>query len=101
MTETIAILEGHDDGQRCICVRDHNPNPMELHKHHIHPLGMGGTDTDDNIVWLCPTSLANVHELLRAWVKYEGEPPWSIRQRFSPYIRELAIDGYMRWFASR
>lgn len=92
---------GHDHGQRCECVVNHNPNPMELNKHHIHPLGMGGTDTGDNVVWLCPTSHANVHELLRHWVRNEGEPPWSVRQFFSPYIRDIAEDGYRRWFASQ
>ena len=87
----------HDDGQSCICVLFHNPNPMELHRHHIFPLGMGGTGTPDNTVWLCPTSHANVHELLRAWVKYEGTPPWDIRKKFGPYIRDMAAQGYTRW----
>lgn len=95
-------LEGHDDGQVCVCVSNHNPNPMELNRHHIHPIGFDppGENAEHNIVWLCPTAHANVHELLRAWVKYEGEPPWSIRKHFSPYIRDVAEDGYRRWFAS-
>lgn len=88
---------GHDAGQHCMCVSDHNPNPMELHRHHIWPLGMNGPDEDDNIVWLCPTSHVNVHELLRAWMGFGGEPTWSIRKYFSPYIRRLAEDGFDRW----
>lgn len=95
------LREGHDFGKQCVCVSDHNPNPMELNKHHIHPLGMGGADTEDNIVWLCPTSHANVHELLRAWVKNEGEPSWNVRKHFSPYVRDIAEDGYRRWVASQ
>lgn len=85
---------GHDAGQYCNCVGSHNPNPMELHRHHIWPLGEGGPATDDNVVWLCPTSHVNVHELFRAWIKYEGEPPWEIRKFFGPFIRELAARGY-------
>lgn len=96
----MSAVGGHDEGQVCACVSSHVPKPMELNKHHIHPLGMGGEDVPANVVWLCPTAHANVHELLRAWVKYEGEPPWEIRRNFSPYIRDVAEDGYRRWFAS-
>lgn len=95
MTQDIAYT-GHDAGQHCECVADHNPNPMELHRHHIHPLSEDGPDVMDNIVWLCPTSHVNVHELLRAWVKYEGEPPWEIRKFYGYYIRDLAEEGYRR-----
>lgn len=93
MADEIAYT-GHDAGQYCLCVAEHRPSPQELHRHHIWPLGMGGPDTEENVVWLCPTSHTNVHELLRAWVKYEGEPPWEIRRFFSPYIRDLAEQGY-------
>lgn len=89
-------LEQHDEGQSCVCVADHNPNPMELNRHHILPLGEGGLDEPDNVVWLCPTSHANVHELLRAYVKYEGSPPWDIVKHFGVYIRMLAKEGYRR-----
>lgn len=87
-------ITGHDADQLCGCVSRHVPAPQELNRHHIHPLGEGGVDTEDNVEWLCPTSHANVHELLRAWLKYEGEPPWAIRKHFSPYIRELAARGF-------
>lgn len=94
MEQTYHPLEGHDTGQKCICVANHNPNPMELNRHHIWPLGMGGPDTEENTVWLCPTAHANVHELLRAYIRYEGSPPWEIRRQFSPYIRAIAEEGY-------
>lgn len=96
MSEEV-IRTGHDVGEHCACVNNHNPNPMELHQHHIWPMGMNGPDVEDNVVWLCPTSHVNVHELLRAWVKYESKPPWSIRKFFSPYIRALAAEGFNRW----
>lgn len=86
---------GHDLGEECRCVSNHNPNPMELNRHHIWPLGMGGPDTSDNIEWLCPTTHVNVHELLRAYEKYEGDPPWEIRKHFSPFVRTLAARGYI------
>lgn len=86
--------EQHDVGQQCACVSTHTPAPQELHIHHILPLAMGGLKVADNEIWLCPTSHVNVHELLRAWVKHEGEPPWEVRRRFSLYIRGLAERGY-------
>lgn len=93
MADEIAYT-GHDAGEHCACVGNHNPNPMELHRHHVHPLGEGGPATDDNVVWLCPTSHVNVHELLRAWIRFEGEPPWEIRKHFGPYVRNMAAEGY-------
>jgi hypothetical protein len=95
MTE-MESLAAHDMGQTCRCVLHHNPNPMELHRHHVLPLAWGGQATPDNEVWLCPTSHANVHELLRAHERYEGAVPWAIRKRFSIYIRSLAADGWKR-----
>lgn len=84
----------HDHGKVCTCVADHNPEPQELHRHHIWPLAQGGPDTEENIAWLCPTSHVNVHELLRAWEEYNGEPPWDIKVHFNPKIRNLALLGY-------
>jgi hypothetical protein len=98
----------HDAGRVCICVKNHTPEPQELTGHHIHPLGMGGPDVPGNVVWLCPTSHYNVHEVLREWIRYKGEPPWDEdrrgfigRKRFSPYIRDLAKEGFRRVCLSR
>lgn len=87
---------GHDHGATCVCVADHNPNPVELNLHHIWPKASGGPDADWNLVWLCPTSHVNVHELLREWFRAGGEPAWVIRSRFNPYVRAIAEDGW-RW----
>lgn len=84
----------HDEHASCGCVNDHNPNPMELHRHHIWPLYAGGPDTEDNLVWLCPTSHVNVHELLRAYEEHGGRPPWDIRKRFNYKIRTWAERGW-------
>lgn len=96
------VYTGHDAGQFCDCVTDHNPNPMELHRHHILPLAEGGDSSEGNLVWLCPTSHVNVHELLRAWKQYEGIPPWyedpatefAGRYRYGHYCRRIAELGY-------
>lgn len=88
------IRSAHDADAECTCVNDHNPNPMELHRHHILPLSDGGARVPANEVWLCPTSHANCHELYRAFVRYEGAVPWEIRRRFSRYICALAEAGY-------
>ena len=61
----------HDEGQRCHCVTDHRPDPLELAKHRILPGEFGGTYAKANVVWLCPTTHVNVHEILRLLL--EGE----------------------------
>lgn len=87
----------HDENKKCPCVMDHNPNPMELNEHHIWPLYLGGPDTKDNLIWLCPTTHTNVHELIREWMKFKGEPPWYVRTKFSVFTRNLAQQGYDAW----
>jgi hypothetical protein len=84
----------HDEGRRCLCVTEHRPRPDELHAHHIVPLYADGPDTEENVVWVCPTTHASIHELLRAWERYEGEPPWSVRRYYGPYTRRYAELGW-------
>lgn len=86
----------HDLGQTCRCVADHRPRPQELEAHHVVPIGWGGPK-DGEITWLCPASHTNVHELLRAWQRHGGPPPWSVSRYFSPFIRALAQRGYVAW----
>lgn len=84
----------HDEGAICLCSNDHQPNPRELHSHHIWPLYAGGLDTPSNRVWICPTSHVNVHELLAEYGRQGGEPPWSYRRHFGGYVRDLAATGW-------
>lgn len=78
----------------CACVVTHSPVPADVHIHHVVPLYAGGPDTPENRVNLCPTTHANVHALLRAWERAQGEPSWDVRRRFSPYVRDLARRGW-------
>ncbi len=87
----------HDAGKVCKCVKRHSPSPVELHRHHVWPLSLGGPEKG-NEVWLCPTSHTDVHELIRNWQKYQGEPPWSVRRHYGKYIRGLAEKAYWKWF---
>ena len=84
----------HDDGRVCECVADHRPRYDELNRHHVVPLYAGGPDTAENVVWICPNAHTSVHELLRAWTRHAGEPPWALRRTFSPFIRALAERGW-------
>lgn len=84
----------HDEGLECRCVTRHVPEPQELQLHHIWPLYAGGPDTPENIIPLCPTSHANVHELIRHYDRHKGEPPWPVCRRYSPFIRDLAERGW-------
>ena len=86
----------HPDAS-CPCVTNHVPSVITLNKHHVWPLGMGGPDTPDNLVVVCPTVHYSIHHLLREWVKLDGEPPWELRRRFGPYPRSIAERGYALW----
>lgn len=83
--------------KRCLCVANHTPEPRELHRHHIHPLFLGGPDVAENLVWLCPSSHSNVHMLLRRWLSNDGSPKWWTRRLFHPYIRRMAERGFYAW----
>lgn len=86
----------HDEGARCMCVTEHRPTYDELHRHHVWPLGKGGPDVEENLLWLCPTQHVNVHELWRHWERYGGEPPWEIRRQYSHYCRSVVADGWQQ-----
>lgn len=91
----------HDAGRSCRCQADHRPHPLELERHHIWPLGMGGPDVDANIEWLCPTAHTNVHEILRHFMR-SGLLTWGqvLALYDSPVSRvayEVAVEGYRRW----
>lgn len=96
----------HDVGAACACVTRHRPEPRELDHHHVWPVGWGGPE-DGLKVWLCPTSHRNTHELLAAWRRYGGEPPWEPdgafvgRKRFGPLVQMLAEEGYRQWASTR
>lgn len=77
----------------CKCVGKHIPKPMELHKHHVWPLGEGGPDTRENLLILCPTTHANVHRLWRLYNTYKGRPPWEILKNYSEYVRAIVERG--------
>ena len=78
---------------KCQCVGKHIPKPMELHKHHVWPIGEGGPDIKANLVLLCPTTHANVHRLWKLYEEYEGRPPWHLINKYSEYARGIVERG--------
>lgn len=89
--QTVSPSEG-----KCLCVGKHIPKPMELHKHHVWPVGEGGPDTKANLLILCPTTHANVHRLWRLYERYDLEgrrPPWSELKGYSEYARSIVERG--------
>lgn len=92
----------HDEDQECRCVAAHRPGVMEGTFHHILPQGMGGADTLDNRVYVCPTTHYNVHEILREMVRREAPLSYYECQVWSPrpvarYAWALAAEGYRRY----
>ena len=85
---------GHDRDRKCVCVKNHHPEPLELHKHHIWPLAEGGPDVDGNVVWVCPTTHANIHEILRGLIKTGGTTPWRTLITLPKYPVKIARLGY-------
>lgn len=92
---TINLID--DPWAECVCVADHNPNAIQLHRHHILPLAWGGTDDPSNVVLLCPSTHANVHRLIREYANVGGVPSWTLRRRFGWYARQLADDAWRAW----
>lgn len=91
----------HDAGKLCQCSADHRPAPLELAAHRLLPGEHGGTYTDNNVVWLCPTTHVNVHELLRLLLA--SDPPLTetrVRdlypQPVSRYAYRIAAEGLRR-----
>lgn len=94
----------HDHGRACLCRATHAPHPLELERHHVWPLGMGGPDTADNVVWTCPTTHTNTHELLRLLMRVGpltwGEVGAMYDVPVSRYAYDLAVEGYRRVLAA-
>lgn len=91
----------HDHDAACTCAADHRPPPLELHSHHVWPLYLGGPDTTENRRWLCPTTHANVHEILRALCR-DGlltftEYGYVTDRPVSRFAYRLAVEGYLAW----
>lgn len=80
--------------RRCVCVGRHYPTPTILHSHHVWPLGEGGPDISANLLWLCPTTHNNAHELWRLLKKGQKQGinvPWSTLRTFSRYTRDEVV----------
>jgi len=78
----------------CRCVARHSPVPMELHRHHVWPLGEGGPDTSLNLRWLCPSQHSSVHRLWREYQKHGGKPPWDVLRHYNKNARDLVAEGW-------
>ncbi len=92
----------HDAGRVCLCMGTHRPAPLELERHHILPLAMGGDDVEANVVWVCPTTHTNIHEILREIFRREGHLTWGQAvddwpMPVSEYAFDLAHEGYRRF----
>lgn len=91
----------HDRDLVCKCVYEHRPTPLELNVHHILPQYLGGPDVALNRIALCPTTHANVHEILRLLLRdgplTYGEVDAANERPVSRYAYALAVEGYRRW----
>ena len=90
----------HDAGQTCPCVMDHRPKVVELDLHHLLPLYLGGPDTPENRVWICPNTHRAVHELLRLYFKTGVPPEQTVLDDYPRFARALASRAWaMYWQA--
>ncbi len=93
----------HDADEVCRCVADHRPPYLELERHHLHPVYLGGPK-DGETVFICGTTHTAVHELLRLMLK-AGQPLTyaeceTLQARpVTRYAHALAVEGYRRWAA--
>lgn len=89
----------HDADRHCHCVAEHRPAPLELERHHVWPLAMGGPDTAANVQWLCPTAHTNAHELLRLMLRAgRAIRHWEFTQQYDQPVNRhahaVAAAGY-------
>jgi HNH endonuclease len=93
----------HDEGRVCRCVAVHRPQPLELERHHVLPIYLGGPDVEDNVAWICPNTHMNVHEILRRFMR-DGPLDWGEALKIWPglnrYAFALAHRGYNEWRSS-
>ncbi len=82
----------------CQVHKDHKPFSHVNHRHHVWPLGMGGPDTEDNIVVVCPTGHMNIHHLIDEY-RRRGTLTYTVTRRYTRGERELAKLGYDRFLA--
>lgn len=78
---------------KCLCVKNHSPEPKRLNVHHIYPKGHGGPSTHDNLITICPNTHNNTHELLDYMLDHNGEMPDG-GKGFNRLAKELAQRGY-------
>lgn len=96
MTEREPLTASPSGERKCHCVLRHNPIPQELHRHHVWPLGEGGPDVSENLLWLCPTTHSNIHKLWRLYETHKGAPPYTIRRQYSIYARSIVDRGWLQ-----
>ena len=90
----ITLEEIRELGVSCPCVSKHVPLPTQFHKHHVIPKYLGGTDTAENLLILCPTTHYNIHSLLQKYARYKGTPPGSVRKHYSDFVQRLAKQAW-------
>lgn len=94
----------HDVDEVCGCVSEHRPPVLELHAHHSWPVYLGGPK-DGPVVWVCPTTHASIHELLRMMLRagrvlsYWECQVWSPRP-VARYAWTLAAEGFRHYWGS-
>tara|TARA_R110000868_G_scaffold12850_1_gene60757 strand:+ start:1820 stop:2353 length:534 start_codon:yes stop_codon:yes gene_type:complete len=69
------------------------PRKKSYHRHHIIPKHAGGTDDDDNIIYLTPEEHAKAHlELYEKHGKYEDAQAYNSLKKY--WNESRTIDGY-------
>ncbi len=82
--------------QPCEVHTSHAPTPRVNHKHHVWPLGKGGPDIPENIIVVCPTGHANIHDLLREYEVNLGRVTYTTSRRYARGEARIAKLGWDR-----
>lgn len=77
--------------ERCAVHRHKTRVPID--RHHIWPLGMGGPDTPENIVTVCPNGHRDIHDYMRELIRTPSGVSWLIRIGYGWKVRRLARRG--------
>lgn len=71
------------------------PKKKGFHRHHIIPKHQGGTDADENIIYLSPEDHAKAHlELYEKYGHYEDAQAYNSLKKY--WLESRILDGYVQ-----
>lgn len=75
----------------------HRPTPQVCFRYYVWPLDMGGPDTPENVVIVCPTGFTNISLLFDDIKHNGGVTAYAYRRKFAQTEVHVAELGWSRF----